>query len=66
MIQERDFLWQANKSVPNNFFKGSGQRLPNNPLGLNEFDAVHDVVFLSALNPSPAHAEILAIQRADV
>ncbi|TYL76759.1 hypothetical protein [Bradyrhizobium cytisi] len=55
----RDFLWQANKSVPDNFFKGVGQRLPNNPLGLNEFDAVHDMVFLSALNPSPAHARFL-------
>ena len=59
VIQDRDFLWQANKSVPNNFFKGAGQRLPNNPLGLNEFDTVHDVVFLSALNPSPAHAKFL-------
>ena len=58
VFQQRDFLWQANKSVPDNFFKG-GQRLPNNPLGLNEFDTVHDVVFLSALNPSPAHARFL-------
>lgn len=59
IIQDRDFLWQANKSVPNNFFGGHGQRLPNNPLGLNEFDTVHDVVFLSALNPQPAHARFL-------
>ena len=59
VIQDRDFLWQANKSVPNNFFKGLGQRLPGNPLGLNEFDTMHDVVFLSALNPSPAHAKFL-------
>jgi hypothetical protein len=59
VIQDRDFLWQANKSVPNNFFKGLGQRLPNNPLGLNEFDTVHDVVFLSALNPSPTHGRFL-------
>ncbi|UPJ96405.1 DEAD/DEAH box helicase family protein [Bradyrhizobium sp. 172] len=58
VFQGRDFLWQANKSVPDNFFK-FGQRLPNNPLGLNEFDKVHDVVFLSALNPSPAHARFL-------
>jgi len=58
VVEGRDFLWQANKSVPNNFFKG-GQRLPNNPLGLNEFDTTHYVVFLSALNPSPAHARFL-------
>lgn len=58
VIQDREFLWQANKSVPDTFFKG-GHRLPNNPLGLNEFDTVHDVVFLSALNPSPAHARFL-------
>lgn len=58
VFKDRDFLWQANKSVPDNFVKG-GQRLPNNPLGLNEYDAVHDVAFLSALNPSPAHARFL-------
>ncbi len=59
IIRGRDFLWQANKSVPNNFFGGHGQRLPNNSLGLNEFDTVHVVVFLSALNPPPAHARFL-------
>jgi hypothetical protein len=59
IVDGREFLWQANKSVPDNFFRGCGQRLPNNPLGLNEFDTVHDMVFLSALNPSPAHAKFL-------
>ena len=59
VVDGREFLWQANKSVPDNFFRGCGQRLPNNPLGLNEFDTVHDMVFLSALNPSPAHARFL-------
>ena len=59
VVDGREFLWQANKSVPDNFFRGCGQRLPNNPLGLNEFDTVHDMVFLSALNPSPAHAKFL-------
>lgn len=59
VFEDREFLWQANKSVPDNFFKGAGQRLPNNPLGLNEFDNIHDVVFLSALNPSPAHGKFL-------
>ena len=59
VVDGREFLWQANKSVPDNFFRGCGQRLPNNPLGLNEFDTVHDMVFLSALNSSPAHAKFL-------
>ena len=59
VFEDREFLWQANKSVLDNFFKGAGQRLPNNPLGLNEFDNIHDVVFLSALNPSPAHGKFL-------
>lgn len=59
VFEDREFLWQANKSVPDNFFKGAGQRLPNNPLGLNEFDNIHDVVFLSALNPSPTHGKFL-------
>lgn len=59
IFQGQDFLWQANKSVPNNFFKGCGQRLPGCPFGLNQYDTVHDVVFLSALNPSPAHGRFL-------
>jgi hypothetical protein len=58
ILEERPFLWQANKAVPDNFFD-RGQRLPNNPLGLNDFAKVHDIVFLSALNPSPAHAKFL-------
>jgi hypothetical protein len=40
----------------------AGQRLPNNPLGLNVFSTIHDVVFLSALNPTPAHCKFLQHQ----
>jgi hypothetical protein len=61
IIGRRQFLWQANKSVPDNFMPRA-QRLPNNPLGLNVFSTVHDVVFLSALNPSPAHYKFLQQQ----
>jgi hypothetical protein len=61
IIGGRQFLWQANKSVPDNFMP-KGQRLPNNPLGLNVFSNVHDVVFMSALNPSPAHYKFLQQQ----
>jgi hypothetical protein len=61
IIGSRPFLWQANKSVSDNFM-GAGRRLPHNSLGLNDFSGVHDIVFLSALNPSPAHCRFLMAQ----
>ena len=57
------FLWMANKSVESNPFAGhSAMRLPNSPHGLNEYQNVHNVVVLSALNPTPAHFGFLESQ----
>ena len=56
------FLWSANKDVPDNFFgrKLKATRLPQSPYGLNEFEGIDVVVFLSAHNPSPAHCKFLS------
>jgi len=56
IVDGREFLWQANKSVPDNFFRDAVNDFRTIPY---EFDTVHDMVFLSALNPSPAHARFL-------
>ena len=61
IVGSQQFLWQANKSVPDNFMS-SGKRLPHNSLGLNGFSDVHNIVFMSALNPSPAHGRFLKAQ----
>jgi hypothetical protein len=55
------FVWQANKIVPDNFF-GGGERLPHSPFGLNGYSDVNNIVFLSALNPSPPHCRFLNAQ----
>ena len=49
------FAWMGNKDVPDDIFKGRGQRLPNSPFGLNPYQHLHHAVILSALNPPPAH-----------
>jgi hypothetical protein len=61
VIGSQRFLWQANKVVPDTFFVG-GDRLPHNSLGLNGYSEVNNIVFLSALNPSPAHCRFLNAQ----
>jgi hypothetical protein len=50
------FAWMGNTDLPDDFFPQSGAvRLPNTPHGLNEFQHLHAVVVLSALNPPPVH-----------
>lgn len=53
----KKFLWVANNDVldseMNNF--PNAQRLSNSPHGLNQYQGIHNVIFLSALNPTPAH-----------
>jgi len=58
VFNDRPFVWQGNKSIDDRFFEDS-ERLPNNPLGLNDYTEIHNLVFLSALNPSPAHCAFL-------
>ena len=56
------FLWVANKDVPDTEMDDfpAAIRLPNSPHGLNQFQDVHNVAFLSALNPTPAHFAFMA------
>ena len=53
------FAWMGNRDVPDDIFKGRGQRLPNSPFGLNPYQHLHHAVILSALNPPPAHFSFL-------
>ena len=50
----------GNKDLPDDLFRQQGERLPNSPHGLNQFQHVHNVAVLSALNPPPAHFSFLA------
>jgi hypothetical protein len=54
-----EFAWMGNRDVPDDIFKGRGQRLPNLPFGLNCYQHLHHAVILSALNPPPAHFSFL-------
>ena len=54
-----EFAWMGNKDIPDDIFKGRGQRLPNSPFGLNCYQHLHHAVILSALNPPPAHFSFL-------
>ena len=40
-------------------FSSNAQQLPNAPWGLNDYQAIHNVGILSALNPTPAHLGFL-------
>jgi hypothetical protein len=58
-FSEDEFAWMGNKDVPDDIFKGRGQRLPNSPYGLNLYQHLHHAAVLSALNPPPAHYAFL-------
>ena len=53
-FSEDEFAWMG-KDVPDDIFRGRGQRLPNSPFGLNLYQHLHHAALLSALNPPPAH-----------
>lgn len=59
-----DFIWVANNDVKDSTFP-EGIRLPGVPNGLNEYQHIDNVVFLSALNRYPAHYAFLAHQGLD-
>ena len=59
LFGDENFLWQANKSMPDNPFGSNGQRLPNKPHGLNAYSEIHNIAFLSALNPPSDHFRFL-------
>jgi hypothetical protein len=62
LFAESEFLWQANKSLSENPFGNNGIRLPNKPHGLNQYSSIHNIAFLSALNPPPDHFRFLETQ----
>jgi len=53
------FLWQANKSFQEDPFGNNAVRLSNKPHGLNTYADVHDIAFISALNPTTEHFRFL-------
>jgi len=52
-------VWQANKAVPETLFGPNSVRLPNKPHGLNSYADIHNIAFVSALNPTPDHCRFL-------
>jgi hypothetical protein len=65
-LGDRPFIWMGNKDLSGGVFGVSNAiRLPNSPHGLNEFQHVHNVVVLSALNPSPSHFAFLESRGVD-
>jgi hypothetical protein len=63
-FQREPFAWMANKDIPDGKFSHlpGAVRLPNSPHGLNNFQHLHNVTVLSALNPPSAHFDFLAMQ----
>jgi hypothetical protein len=59
LFRDERFLWQGNKSVETSPFGDNAIRLPNKPHGLNIYSDVHNISFLSALNPPPDHFNFL-------
>ena len=53
------FAWMANTDLPDDLFGGQSIRLPNSPHGLNQYQHVHNIAVVSALNPPPAHFAFL-------
>ena len=62
LFGKEPFLWQANKVRSEDPFGKNASRLPNKPHGLNTFLGVHNVAFLSALNPPTPHFKFLETQ----
>src|SRR4051794_19622557 len=59
-------IWMGNKDIPDDIFDGmQAERLPNSPHGLNSYQHYHNVVVLSALNPTPAHFSFLQARQVD-
>ena len=60
LFGDDQFLWMGNKSLTKSpFVTENAIRLPNMPHGLNQYSDVHNIVVLSAMNPSPAHFSFL-------
>ncbi|OEJ67627.1 DEAD/DEAH box helicase [Magnetovibrio blakemorei] len=64
-LRDKPFLWVANNDITDNELFGSNQRLPGVPNGLNEYQHIDHMVFLSALNRNPAHIAYLEAKGLD-
>jgi hypothetical protein len=62
LFRDEQFLWQANKSLDGNPFGDNAIRLPNRPHGLNNYSEIHNISFLSALNPTTDHFKFLEMK----
>jgi hypothetical protein len=58
-VKDRPCVWQGNKHMKGDLFKGLGTRMPNVPHGLNDYSHIDQIVFLSSLNPTPEHGKFL-------
>ena len=61
-FNDKKFVWSANKDIKDNNIFGpqyASLRLPHSPHGLNSFSDIDNVVFLSAYNLIPAHANFI-------
>jgi hypothetical protein len=58
---DSSFLWVANNDIPDSAMAdfNNAIRVGNSPHGLNQYQHIHNSVFLSALNPSPAHFKFM-------
>lgn len=61
-VANDNLLWVANKGIKDGTFSKMEERqirLSNAPHGINKYQHVHNVAFLSAVNYSPAHGKFL-------
>lgn len=62
VFSDDEFAFLANNDSADEakrFFRTQAQQLPNAPWGLNDYQHIHNVAILSALNPTPAHLGFL-------
>jgi len=65
-LGDKEFCWVGNNDIPDDLFGRHGSiRLPGVSNGMNEFQHIDHVVFLSALNRTPAHYAFLKSQGLD-
>lgn len=56
IVDDEKFVFSTNKDFDNSkFLEKKGVELPQSPYGLNSYGTYHNIIILSARNPSPAH-----------
>ncbi|MEP4125334.1 MAG: hypothetical protein ABJL98_11520 [Lentilitoribacter sp.] len=62
VFDDDEFVFLANNDNAEDakhYFGNKAKQLPNAPWGLNDYQHIHNVAILSALNPTPAHLGFL-------